>query len=337
MVLYLVFFSVFNPNIIFVGLVTFVESIINFIIQVFWTKRLLPEYKIKYQYAKIRAVKELLFSGIWSSISSLGNNLLTGLTIIFVNVLYGATESGTLSIANTLPSLCTTIIMMMVNVFYPRLTNRYAENGLKSLEIETINSQKIMGIIICVPILLLIGLGKEFFLLWMPNENAAELQTASIIYLIPFVVQANMWTLTQVFPVLNQVKKPAIVMLIIGIINVLLCLSLPNIIPTNYLLIPIITSVLNVLYCVIFVPLFVSHLLSCSVKRYYQHLLKAALASAIVLLLTFQIKSLFICNSWFWFVLCGLTCAIVSYVAFLVIILDREQLTRLLEYVRKQR
>ena len=323
-VLYLVFFAVFTPNIIFVGVVTLVESVFNFVVQVYWTKRLLPEYKIKFHLAKIRAVKELLFSGIWSSISSLGNNLLSGLTIVFANSLFGAEASGTLSIANTLPSLCTTIITMMVNVFYPRMTNQYAISGIKGLEKEVHNSQSIMGAIISVPILLLISLGREFFSLWMPNENAAELQIASIIYLIPFVVQANMWTLTQVFPVLNKVKKPAIAMVILGICNVILCLTVSRTSFVGYLVVPIIASVLNVVYCVVYVPLCVGKFLSCSVKGFYLHIFKAAMASAVVIVITIFMKNIIICSNWLRFIICGGLCAISAYAIFVLFVLKKE-------------
>lgn len=324
-VLYLVFFSFFTPNIVFVGIVTLVESIFNFIVQVYWTRKLLPEYKIQFHLARMRAVKELLFSGIWSSISSLGNNLLSGLTLVFANSLFGASASGTLSIANTLPSLCTTIITMMVSVFYPRLTNKYAASGIKGLEEETYSSQKIMGVIISVPILLLIGMGKEFFQLWMPNEKAADLQIASMIYLIPFVVQANMWTLTQVFPVLNKVKMPAITMVILGTINVVLCLSLSKLPFAGYLIVPIIASVLNIAYCVIYVPICVAKYLSCPIKYFYYHLIRSGIASALVITVTVFMKRLIDCTYWFGFIICGGVCALVAYMVFFCIILDRKQ------------
>lgn len=334
-VLYVIFFSIFSPNIIFVGVVTLVESIFNFVVQFFWTKRLLPEYKIGFAFARLRAVKELLMSGIWSSISSLGNNLLSGLTLIFVNSIFGAAASGTLSIANTLPNLCTTIITMMVNVFYPRLTNQYAASGIKGLEKETHHSQKIMGAIITVPILLLIGMGEEFFRLWMPQENAGELQIASLIYLIPYVVQANMWTLTQVFPVLNRVKKPAIAMVCFGVVNVALCLTVPRIVSTDYLIIPIIVSALNIVYCVVYVPICVAEFLSCSPKQYYLHLGKAAIASGLVLAVTYFTKTHINCSQWIGFILCGAICAILAYVVFFIIVIDKQNKRVLLDQLCK--
>lgn len=333
-VLYMVLFSVFTPSIIFVGVVTLVESIFNFAVQLFWTKRLLAEYKIRFRFARLHAVKELLFSGIWSSISALGNNLLSGLTLIFANSMFGAVASGTLSIANTLPNLCITIITMMVNVFYPRMTNQYATSGIKGLEKETYHSQRIMGVIITVPILLLMGMGKEFFQLWMPAENEAELQVASLIYLVPFVIQANMWTLTQVFPVLNEVKKPAIAMVCFGVINVALCTVIPKFSVDNYLVIPIIASTLNIVYCILYVPRCVAKFLNCSVKGFYLHLVKATIASGLVLTLTCLIKGYVDCTRWAGFILCGVICAIIAYVVFLLIIIDEQDKTKLLSRIK---
>jgi len=168
---------------------------------------------------------------------------------------------------------------------------------------------------------------------WMPNENAAELQIASIIYLIPFVVQANMWTLTQVFPVLNKVKKPAIAMVILGIWNVILCLTVSRTSFVGYLVVPIIASVLNVVYCVVYVPLCVGKFLSCSVKGFYLHIFKAAMASAVVIVITIFMKNIIICSNWFRFIICGGVCAISAYLVFFMLIIDKDNKRRFISLV----
>lgn len=335
-VLYISLFSIFHPNIVFVGLTTFFESIINFIIQFYWTKKLLPDYKIKFSFARFRAVKELLFSGIWSSISSLGNNLLSGLTLVFANMLFGAVASGTLSIAHTLPSLCTTIITMMINVFYPRLTNQYASYGESGLAKETLRSERLMGTVISVPIILLIGLGREFFSLWMPNENAIELQYGSVIYLIPFVIQANMWTLTQVYPVMNKVRIPAIAMVILGTINVIICYSIPQFFTVSFYFVPIISTIFNVIYSVGFVPIYTAKLLKCSVVPFYKYLLRASVATTITLISTNIFRNIINCNGWIGFVACGLISAAVGYAVFFIITLNKDEKTLFIDIAREK-
>ena len=323
-ILYIMLFTFFKPNIIFIGVVTLFESIFNFVVNFWWTKKLIPDIKIKFSYANLRAVKELLFSGIWSSISSLGSNLLSGLTLVFSNIIFGAVASGTLSIAQTLPSLCTTILTMMINVFYPRLTNQYAVSGKKGLTSETYVSERIMSVIISVPIVLLIGMGYEFFLLWMPGENAKELQIASIIYLFPYVIQANMWTLTQVFPVMNKVKLPALVMVVLGITNVCLCYAIPKIATVSFFVIPLISTVLNLLYCLVFVPICVSKYLESSPWNYYKHIIRSTIATAATLLTTWMIKKCISCSTWIGFVLCGCVCALIGYAIFTLLILEKK-------------
>lgn len=324
-ILYVSFFVVFSPNIVFVGVTTLCESIINFAIQYYWTKKLLPDYSMRFSFARLRAVRELFFSGIWSSISSLGNNLLSGLTLVFANTLFGATASGTLSIANTLPSLCTTIITMMINVFYPRLTNQYATSGVEGLTDETIKSERLMGSIISVPIILLIGMGTEFFSLWMPDENAFELQYASVIYLIPYVIQANMWTLTQVYPVMNRVRRPAIAMVILGLVNVIICYSAPRFFRVSFYFVPLMSTLFNMVYCVGFVPIYTSLILKCSVLPFYMHLLKASAATALTLAFTYFFRSCFDCGGWIGFISCGFVSAFVGYAIFSMVTLSRDE------------
>ena len=336
-ILYIILFNVFPANIMYIGIVTLAESLMNCTIQIFLTKKLMPEFHICFAKAKLFAVKTLLSSGIWNSINSLGSNLLSGISVFMSNILMGAIASGNISIVQTLSNLCTTLISMMVNVFYPRMTREYAENGKIGLDKETKRSQIVMGGLITVPIVLLIIYGKPFYELWMPGEDGQLLQRLSAISLIPYVFQANMWTLTQIYSVLNRVKKPAEVMLGFGIVNIFLLSVMSNIF-NNIIIIPIITSLLNVLYCVVFVPIHIARELSVSVIPYYLHIIKTLLSVVIICILGTIIRASFYPTTWLMFIVSGGISAILSYlIYFVVVILNRNTVFLIREkYIKRK-
>lgn len=324
LLLYVGLFTIFKPNIIYVGIVALCESIINLIIQIFQTIKLIPGFNISYKLAQLSAVKELIISGIWNSINSLGSNLLSGISIFLANLTIGAAASGNLSIVQTLVNLCTTLITMLVNVFYPRLTREYASNGLKGLERATLLSQKIMGGITTVPILLLIIYGKEFYQLWMPSENSDLLQFLSFICLVPYVIEANMWTLTQLYSVLNHVKTPSIIMLLFGISNMISILVATQF-WKDVFIIPLITTLFILGYCLIFVPLHIAHELKISAWCFYLHFIRMSIASAVIIVMGYGIKKFTVLDNWGGLFISGCITGILGYIIyFFVAIINRE-------------
>ena len=194
-----------------------------------------------------------------------------------------------------------------------------------------------MGGLITVPIVLLIIYGKPFYELWMPGEDGQLLQRLSAISLIPYVFQANMWTLTQIYSVLNRVKKPAEVMLGFGIVNIFLLSVMSNIF-NNIIIIPIITSLLNVLYCVVFVPIHIARELSVSVIPYYLHIIKTLLSVVIICILGTIIRASFYPTTWLMFIVSGGISAILSYlIYFVVVILNRNTVFLIREkYIKRK-
>lgn len=307
---YIGLFALFEPNIIFVGVVTVSESIANAAMSLYFTKKLLPDYKIKVSYIRAAAIKSLVSSGIWNSINSLGTNLLSGMMIVLANMLISAEASGTISLTMTLVNLCTTIISMVVNVFYPRMTREYAKNGITGLAKETTLSQYILSFVTATPIVILIVLGKEFFSLWVPEENAQQLFVISSICLLPYVVQANTWTLSQVFPVINNLKTPAIINLVFGGITVILTIIVSKI-ANGIVVIPIVSTIFNVIYSAVFLPVYVSRCLDIKIIMCLKPFLRGIVANILTMVVCFLLKDKFRVYNWLNFALvAGLFCII---------------------------
>ena len=142
-ILYLGLFLVFPPSIIIMGVVTIVTSLYTGSVQYIFTRKFLPEFRIRRSEFDRTAVRELMSSGFWNAINSLGSSLLQSMTLLLSNILIGATASGSLSIVQTLPNLMTTIISAIYGVLLPRIANVYARGEKYQTENTVIFTQKI--------------------------------------------------------------------------------------------------------------------------------------------------------------------------------------------------
>lgn len=65
-------FSLFEPKLFFIGITSLIRCIYCLIINIHYTKKLLPQIKLKLSNFSFKMVKELIAGGIWSLINRLG-------------------------------------------------------------------------------------------------------------------------------------------------------------------------------------------------------------------------------------------------------------------------
>ncbi|MGN8888780.1 oligosaccharide flippase family protein [Blautia sp. HCP28S3_G10] len=305
LVLFIVLYKFLTPSIIYVGIVTLVVAIVNIIFQVNYTRFLLPEIKLKKKYISSKHTRELLSSSCWNAINSFGNTLLAGMSMILANMFYGATASGSYSIVNTVPQFICGIIVMLTGVFYPVITYKYAENDKKGLIYEVKKAQKMVGIFGCAVIATFSSLATEFFTLWTPNENAIFLAELSFVTILPHFVIACMWSLTNLNVVMNKLKVPALYTLGSGIVNIFLAYVSYKLFHPGLISLPLISSILQIVWVGIFIPLYVCRNLNVNWKTFYAPIVRAIVCSVGVMMLIINVKQFFILNSWVKFLLFG--------------------------------
>ena len=260
--LFYILFSYFTPSIVYVGIVAFIIASVNFIIQCWYTKILLPEITIGIRNFNWFYIKEVLAAGTWSSINSLGNILLTSSSLIMVNIFYGAEAGGEYSIIQTVPNFINGLISMLTGVFFPLITIAYAKNDKKKLLHEVNISQTIVGFFSTSVIGVFIGFSTYFFRLWVPGENAERLFVLSSLTILPHCIIGCVWAITNLNVAMNKIKVPALYLLGSGIINILLVLVLHRFFDCDMIMIPICSSIIQIIWVGIFLPMYASYQLS---------------------------------------------------------------------------
>ena len=161
LILFVLLYKFLPASIVYVGFVTLLVALVNVAFQFQYTRLLLPEIHISKANISISHTRELFSTSVWNMINTLGNTLLAGMTLILANVFYGATVSGTYSIVQTVPQFISGTIVMLVGVFYPAITYRFAENDIEGLLLEVNRAQKAIGAVACTTIVVFSALASE--------------------------------------------------------------------------------------------------------------------------------------------------------------------------------
>lgn len=215
-------FLLFSPHVWYVGLGGLVSGIIIIFCDIHYTKKLLPEIRIRKKYFCMPYILTLIKSGIWNTVNKLGQLLADGLDLLITNLFIDATAMGVLSLAKTVPNLIYSLMGSVVGVFTPDFTILYAQKRFDELVAEVKQSMKIMGVVTNLPVIILIVCGRDFFRLWQPTQDPQVLQLLSILTVACLIFSGSVNCLYNIFTVVNKLKRNSVVVLIHGAVSTVL-------------------------------------------------------------------------------------------------------------------
>lgn len=298
--------SLFDIKVYFISITALVYTVFIGLTNYILTRKLLPEIKIGIKGFKLSAVKEILSSGVWMSILSLANLMLSGINLLLSNIFIGTTETGFLSAAKNLPNYISQLGQQLGQVFSPKITYLYAKGKKKEMLSYVKKAMRMMSFVVTVPIAGFISFSKEFYTLWFDSYSANEIKTVqilSIIIIIPYLFNAYISPMIQIHTAMNKVKIPVIATLIIGIANILTVLPFGFTDNLTLYLLTGIGSSLIFLSLVVFYPLYESKLLNERWYVFYPTLLKNTAIFIGLTILYSLIKHLLPLNSWTHFII----------------------------------
>lgn len=187
-------------------------------------KRLLPDLRLRNKTFSFVKLKEIIMSGIWRSLQSTGEILLTGLDLLICNLFITPKAMGVLALSKTLPTMIQQLNWSVASAFAPKLTINYAQERRDIIWNDLKRSFKIVSVIGTIPLGGLIVYGKEFFHLWVPGEDAWMLHILSILACFWMALVAGIQPVGNAFVTVNKVKPQAISVIISGILNTVIVL-----------------------------------------------------------------------------------------------------------------
>lgn len=226
LIILVITFILFTPSIEYVALAMLGYYLFVAVTNYRYTKKLIPEIRIKWSSFNIRKVCELIVSGCWSSITSLSNVLLEGLDLLISNLLLGAGAMGTVSIVKTVPNMIYQCMGYVMSGFTPQLTITYAKENIQGMLSYLEYSCKVVALLMSLPVAFLIAFGRHFFSLWMPTEDSSVLWVLSILSMGELLFAGSISIMHNIFTVTNRLKILALATLITGVLNTVIVFSL---------------------------------------------------------------------------------------------------------------
>lgn len=211
-----------TPKISYIALGSLAATIFSVLYNIYFTKKLTPEFCFKIKNFEWKKLVQVLSAGIWNSITKLSQILSSGLDLIVTNLFVGSAEMGYLAIAKTVPNIIVSFNTTIANVFSPNMMSLYAKGDMEELKNISKTAMKFMCLFVTIPNAILIMMGKQFFKLWVPSQPAEFLCILSILTVINSCVTGPLTPLYQIFTITNKVKQSSIVMIVYGFCTILL-------------------------------------------------------------------------------------------------------------------
>lgn len=219
-------FALLPPTVSLVGVSILLSTLLTVGLHWIFKRRLFGQYKAKVKYFSWTSIWTLVSSGIWNTISSVGNILTSGLDLLIANIFIDAKAMGILAIAKVMPGFVSTLNFTIANVFTPSLIIDYAHSDTKEIVHTISQSAKLISVICTIPLAFLFVFGEEFYRLWQPTQDAKLLFILSTITIFGRVFFSGMQPLFNVFTVVNRVKENSLVTIVNGAIITLVTLVL---------------------------------------------------------------------------------------------------------------
>ena len=290
-------FLFFKSAVSYIAIATLIASIFMLLYHINIMKKLLPNITVRLKHFNKNKLKKILSSGIWNSVTNLGNALMDGIDLLISNIYLSPTSMGSIALSKTISIVFNNIIAAISNTFQPSLIESYVNNNHEEIKNKITGAMKISGIFGNIPFAFICVFGCHFLKIWVPN---VEIETLYILSLISFfnVLSAGITTpLYNVYTVTNDVKKNAMLRLIFGVLNIIIVIILINITIIDIYVIVGTSAVIGFVVNLIIVPPQVSKILNLKSHFLYEVIFKYYLTTFFVIIIFYIIKDIIIINN----------------------------------------
>jgi len=257
------------PNVAYIGLATCICTLVGLIINLYYTKKLIPDIKVKKGYISIAKVKELVGAGIWNSITKLAQVLSDGLDLLITNLWISPYLMGVLSISQQIPMYMATLLGMITNLFNPNATMYYAQNDKGAVVQELKTSMKLCSFFSNIIFCGVVVYGKMFYQLWVPNQDYELIYSLAVVIMVSVVVSGVTSSLNNVFLITNKLKVNSLFWMGISVLNVVLVFILLNTTGLGIYAVAGVSKVTGAIANLVFIPIYASKCLKVKWHTFY--------------------------------------------------------------------
>lgn len=331
--------ALFDIKIYIISLVTLICTVYLMVANGVIFKKLLPEFNLSSKGFSPAMIKEILSSGIWMSLLSLSNLMLSGLNSLLTNKFISPIAMGYLNVSKTIPNYISQLGQQLGTVFAPSFTQLYSQGKIDELIAEAKKSIKIMAFIMIVPIAGFIAFGMNFYKLWVPQYSAAELskiQLLSIIVTVPYLFNALVYPLIQINTACNKVKIPVIVTFLIGLSNILIVFPLGMVNKLTLEILTVFSSIFISARYLLFQPYYASKIINVNKSTFFIPILKNLFSFLIILFIFIIGNKIVTVNSWMQFIIEIAAAGVSGYIICAFLILKKDERTEVIKLIKSK-
>lgn len=325
------------PKILYLGITTLLTSLYCIIFNYYYIHKLTPQLHIKKEYFDIKAVVELISSGVWNLVTRVGQILTDGLDLLITNIFIDATAMGVLSLAKTVPSAITSIVGSMVGSFSPNFTQLYAEGKMEELKKAVKQSMKIMGMICNIPIIILLVCGERFFALWQPTQDPKQLQALSILTCAGLIVNGGINCVYNIFTVVNKLKFNSLVLLFSSLLSVFITFVLVKTTDWGIYAVAGVSTVIMILKNLILIVPYSAKCLNLKWYAFYPDVIRPIIFVAVSTALSLVAVKCISGTGWISLIFCGAVTLIISMLIGCFVVLRKEDRVFILNKIKRKR
>jgi membrane protein EpsK len=218
-------FTLDSSQLKYVGIANFLSAFVVFFLALYFSRRLAPELKINRKMIKLSHFKNLSSMAGWVLVNQIGSLLFLKVDLFIANKFLGVAKAGEYAIVLQWSTLIMLFSGMLAGVLSPVVMTYYAKNLIpKMIEVLRV-SFRVMAITIAILIGILSAISGDLLALWL-GEDFRYLEHLLMFSLLPLIFNLSVRPLFAVNIALNRVKIPAIVTLILGMLNLILAILL---------------------------------------------------------------------------------------------------------------
>ena len=212
-------FGLFPAHIAYMGIGALAAAVLTCLYNAFYQRKLVPELRFSFTGMRWGRLMEIMSSGIWNTITRIGNILSGNLDLLLVNMFLTPAEMGALAITKIVPNYLTMVTGIMSGVYMPTYLELYAKQELSQLAASIKEAMRVFSLVLSIPLVIFLSLGREFFSLWVPSQDANLLYWLSVLSLLAIIIIGPVAMMHNVFSVVNKVKVNSLLVVFTGILN----------------------------------------------------------------------------------------------------------------------
>lgn len=319
--------TIWIPKVWYIGFTSCIVTILTVLVSYVNCKRLAPQLNIKLKKGdrifSLPTIKELIAAGVWSTISSVGFMLLSGLDLIICNIFLGSTVMGIVALSKIIPGYMAQLAGSIRSAFAAELTINYAKGNTVELYNNINKSMKLTAFILIVPIAGVIVFGEQFFSLWVPSQDAKLLQILSVLSIIGYMFTSSIQILFNVFVSVNKVKQESLALICGGIFSISLLFILIRFTDLDIYAVAGCSTLANILRNMLFTVPMAAKYLGFKWSKFYPQVLVTIFTSLVLIIVGELIEPYLPKGDWISFFISISIYSVIAFTISMYIILNK--------------